>query len=262
MTLLEITLCAIAGLGVALTLLILLFRGPEDTFAMAAVRLLNRVVCRTLHDVTAMDRDGQRIAQSLPIDGPCIVVANHRSGADPSLIGATTSRFVCFLMAREYYETPGMQWLFRIVGSIPVNRDGNDLSATRRALEILRKGGVVGIFPQGGIREDDDLDVGKAGVAVLASRAKAPVVPVYIVGSPVDESVIGALFFNRSKTRIRCGEPLHFPECDGKPSRADVDAFTDRVLSTLKSLRPEVVEQEQDAPASSAAESDPGVEAV
>ena len=112
MTLLEITLCAIAGLGVALTLLIFLFRGPEDTFAMGAVRLLNRVVCRMLHDVTAMDRDGKRIVQSLPIEGPCIVVANHRSGADPSLIGATTSRYVCFLMAREYYETPGMQWLF------------------------------------------------------------------------------------------------------------------------------------------------------
>ncbi len=191
---LLIALVAAAGLAV----LLYRSRGPEDTPFVALARTLNVVVARGIHRLKICGD------VCLPDEGPCIVVANHRSYIDPSLITGVTRRWIVFLMVREYYEAPGVHWLFKAIGCVPVNRDGNDLAATRKALKALRAGRVVGIFPQGGIR---DPDAGKAGVALLALRSNAPVVPFFIDGSPVCESVLLAIF-RPSRSRVFCGEPI------------------------------------------------------
>jgi 1-acyl-sn-glycerol-3-phosphate acyltransferase len=231
----------LACAGVALAL-VPWMRGPEDTLFIGFGRVLNRAYTRVMHGVRA-----PKGTDILPSQGPCIVVANHRSGADPVLVSALTRRWIHFLMAREYYEARGLRWLFRNLGAIPVNRDGNDLSATRQAMKLLRSGAVVGIFPQGGIREaGDPLGDTKAGVALLALRTGAPVVPLYIDGWPSFDSVlIGVLC--PSRTRVHAGEPLQFvpspndPGTDrpggGKPSREDLSRVTRQIVDAIRALR-------------------------
>ncbi len=146
-------------------------------------------------------------------------------------------------MAREYYKIPGLHWLFKRIRCIPVNRDGNDLGATKAALKLLRRGKVVGIFPQGGIREvGGDLGEGKGGVALLALKTAASVVPFYIADSPAHSSVLRA-FFSCSRTRVYCGPPFQLTH-DGphKPSRSELHALTRRVLQSIADQNPRALE--------------------
>lgn len=228
---LSVLLCALVLLG-GLILLAWLGRGPEDTPFIAFLRVVNTLLARGVHRLSVR---GNRDA--IPAEGPCIVVANHRSGVDPNLIAGVTSRWIVYLMAREYYETPTLHWLFHALHCIPVRRDGSDLGATRAALKALRSGRVIGIFPQGGIRDpDDDLGIGKAGVALLAARSGAPVVPLFIDGSPAIDSVYLSVL-RPSRSRIYCGEPLSFPSSDHKPKRKELEDFTARILGELSDLR-------------------------
>ena len=242
MTLGESIVFAAAGAAVVFEAFAYFLRGPEDTFVIANLRVINKAVSRCIHRHRLCGMNGETVEEPLPLDGPAIVVANHRSGADPNLVAASTRRWIHFLMAAEYYEMPVLRWVFRALGCIPVRRDGNDLAATRRALSRLRNGGVIGIFPQGGIQEDDALDVAKAGVAkagvaLLASRSGAPVVPLYIAGSPIDDSAIRAFLFRPSRSRVYCGAAIRFPPSDEKPTRDALDRFTQDVLSEIAELR-------------------------
>lgn len=211
-------------------------RGPEDTWLVAFLRGLNDLLMHFVHRLRVLDREGEPLRDALPRTGGFIVVANHRSGADPNIVGGTTRRWISFLMAREYYETTGLEWLFRHLRAIPVNRDGTDMSALRRAIAELRAGRVVGLFPQGGIREPDELDVAKAGVALLAAKSGVPVVPLYIDGSPIDESVFKVLFIP-SRTRVYCGDPIVFEGSTTKRDREALETFTNRILAGIAQLR-------------------------
>ncbi len=75
---------------------------------------------------------------------------NNHLGARPR-----RCRVIGFLMAREYYEIPGLTWIGRAMQCIAVNREGKDMRPAREALERLRRGDLIGVFPEGGINEGD-----------------------------------------------------------------------------------------------------------
>jgi 1-acyl-sn-glycerol-3-phosphate acyltransferase len=230
-TLIAVTLAAPTAAFVAW-----IRRGPRDSLGIASLRLLNDLYTGLWHGVRW---EPPPPASPIPIDGPVIVVANHRSAADPMVLAASTRRLVRFLMAREYYQVFGLEWLFRLAGEIPVNRDGSDLGATKTALKVLRDGGVIGIFPQGGIREEgfqEEAD-GKAGVALLALRTGAQVVPAFISGTPIRESVFLTMLIP-SRSRIRFGAPLRFAPAGKKVTREEIDDAARAILEAVASLRP------------------------
>ena len=237
-----ITTATVVILATGYVVACILRREPEDTLLLAQLRMITQIYVRLFHRLKSNlgDRD------PLPLEGPVIAVANHHSGVDPFFVAVLTGRPVHFLMAREYYRIPGLHWLFKRIRCIPVNRDGNDLGATKAALKLLRSGKVVGIFPQGGIREaDDDLGEGKSGVALLALKTAATVVPFYIDDSPAHSSVLRA-FFSCSRTRVYCGRPFRLTH-DGpqKPSRSELHALTRRVLQAIADQNPRVLEVEE-----------------
>ncbi|HVR74012.1 MAG TPA: lysophospholipid acyltransferase family protein, partial [Planctomycetota bacterium] len=184
-TLVAIALAA-AGACALFALIAFKMRGPEDTPFIAVLRVICVVYTKVVHGLRRVPRG----VDPVPPTGPAILVANHRSGLDPVIMGIVTRRRVRFLMAREYYEAVGLRWMFRALGCIPVNRDGNDLGATKAAMTALRASQVIGIFPQGGIREAGASLEGKSGAALLALRTGAPVVPIFIEGTPTLESVL------------------------------------------------------------------------
>lgn len=227
-------LCFLAVLAASLTVLILLLklRGPEDSFVVACIRVIAITYARAFHRVRI---PGPR-EDPVPPKGAYIIVANHRSGVDPILLSVLTRRRIRFLMAREYYEIPVLKWLCRTLGCIPVNRNGNDLSATKEALRALRDGQVIGVFPQGGIREASSSLEGKSGTALLSLRTGAPIVPFYIEGTPNMDSVLRA-FLTRSKATVKWAAPLKI-EMPGsqKASRADLEEMTSTILARIRAL--------------------------
>src|SRR5439155_23653375 len=84
----------------------------------------------------------------LPVTGPAIVIANHPSHADPLFLAASCPRPLHFLQAREQYDIWPLRYIFHRAGCIPVARNGRDVAAVWMALEQLRQGAVVCIFPE------------------------------------------------------------------------------------------------------------------
>lgn len=136
----------------------------------------NRLFCRHYH---RLNNDMIELPQS----GPAILVANHISGLDPILMFAASRRKLRFLIATEQYHRFGLEWLFRAVGCIPVDRSGRPEKAFREALKALKQGDVVALFPHGGIHLDSDPPRHlKAGAIRLAQLADCPIYPLRIEG--------------------------------------------------------------------------------
>jgi 1-acyl-sn-glycerol-3-phosphate acyltransferase len=123
--------------------------------------------------------------EHLPADGPVILVANHVSFFDSVLLMFSLPRPVAFIGKAEYTDNPITNWLFCGAGMIPVRRDhlGDLLHVFEEVAEVLERGEVVGVFPEGTRSRDGMLHRGHVGAAHLALTTGAPIVPVGIVGT-------------------------------------------------------------------------------
>ena len=137
--------------------------------------------------------------ENIPQDGPFIIVANHSSLLDPVILGVSVKPKVIFVAAAYLFEIHWLGYLLRKANSIPVQGE-NDISSLKRALKILQKGGVLGIFPEGGVdRQKDNLPI-KAGAAFLATSVGVPIVPIRIKGA--DKALPKGAKFIRSLNKI------------------------------------------------------------
>ena len=159
---------------------------------------LNRLFCRYYHRL-------QPQVLPLPEQGGAVVVSNHISGLDPLLMIASSNRPLRFLIAREQYQRFGMQWLFRAVGCIPVDREKSPEKALRQAFKALRQGEVVAIFPHGKIHLDSDPPRKiKAGASRLVSNTKVPLLAVRISGVSAEGHVMKpVLLRSRAVVQLR-----------------------------------------------------------
>lgn len=161
---------------------------------------------------------------------PAIVIANHRSPLDPLAlwVGMSNKRPIGFMMAKEYYNLRGLKFICHNLESIPVERDGKDMAATRSALRRLQAGGLLGVFPEGGIHTGPGLREANPGVAWLALRSRAPVYPVF-VDCPTGETML-APFFTFRRMRVNYGEPIDLSRYYERGAREDVIQEVTKVL--------------------------------
>jgi 1-acyl-sn-glycerol-3-phosphate acyltransferase len=154
----------------------------------------------------------------VPTTGPVILAANHRSFMDSIFLPLVIRRRVTFVAKAEYFDSKKTAWFFRGVGQIPIRREGG--SASERALasatEVLESGGVFGIYPEGTRTRDGYLHRGHTGVARLALRTGAPIVPVGLVGTDEIQATDAKLprFFR--EVGVRFGEPIHLEHYLGR----------------------------------------------
>jgi 1-acyl-sn-glycerol-3-phosphate acyltransferase len=176
--------------------------------------------------------------ENIPMQGGVVLVSNHRSYWDPVVIGTSVpkERPVYFMAKSELFKIPLLGPVIKKLGTFPVKRGGSgDRSAVRTALNLLSKGEIVGIFPEGTRSKSEDLLDPHLGAAMLATRAGVPVLPVAITGS--------SGFFGRVK--IVFGSPMHFkPEGKDESKRVGKDelinissVIMDRVASLMGSER-------------------------
>lgn len=191
-----------------------------------------------------------RVVNSCPYPefGPAIIVANHTSPVDPVLLwhshfagfSKPRLRVIGFMMAREFYQQRGIvNWVCRAMESIPVDRSGRDMSSIREALKRLENGHLLGLFPEGRLNVESpekQLLRGGSGVAWLAIKSRAPVIPVFIHNAPRSKTMLGS-FFIRTQVTLVYGQPIDLsPWLDKKPDHLELAEVTDVIMKTLSEL--------------------------
>jgi 1-acyl-sn-glycerol-3-phosphate acyltransferase len=176
---------------------------------------------------------------NVPKRGPVILAANHRSFLDSIFIPLVVHRRVTFVAKAEYFDDPKTAWFFRGVGQIPIRREGG--SASERALasatEVLQDGNVFGIYPEGTRTRDGLLHRGHTGVARLALRCGAPVVPVGLVGTDDVQPIDSRMPKMGRHITIRFGEPIDPARYAGRENdRLALRELTDELMYEICQL--------------------------
>jgi 1-acyl-sn-glycerol-3-phosphate acyltransferase len=169
---------------------------------------------------------------------PAILIANHRSVVDPGMLwaGMTNRRPLEFLTAQEYFGFPGLRFIFKALRSIPVERDGKDMTATRIALRRLKEGRIVGVFPEGRINTGPGLLQGDTGIAWLALHSRAPVYPAFIHNAPQGQTMLSSLY-TFTRVRITWGDPVDLSAYYGRRITSElVREVTDFIMARLALL--------------------------
>ncbi|MSO41137.1 MAG: hypothetical protein EXQ70_04465 [Solirubrobacterales bacterium] len=155
------------------------------------------------------------------VEGPLIVAANHRSFLDPFVIGATLPwrRPMHYVAKTELFDTRWQGWILNRLGAYPVRRGQSDQETLTTSRAILRRGGVVCIFPEGTRIRTGSLGRPKRGFGRLALESGAAVLPVAVYGS---DRVRRGWRIRPRKVKLRAGRALTFPQTeDPSPSLAN-----------------------------------------
>ncbi len=175
--------------------------------------------------------------EAVPPKGPLIVVSNHLSNADPPVLVASIPRGLHFLGKRGLFANPLSASFFTAVGVHPVNRDGTDVEALRWNLELLKRDQATVLFPEGVRSRNGGMNKGVPGVAYLATRSQAPILPVGITGTENIRSY-GRLPFPLCRIVVRMGDPFTLPVLEGKLSRPLLEHLTDMIMYRVAALVP------------------------
>ena len=142
--------------------------------------------------------------EHLPAEGPVILAANHMSNWDPPLLATFLPRPVSYMAKIELFEHPIFGAAIRRCHAFPVKRGAADRGAIKAAINVLKQGRVLGLFPEGTRSKDGKLHKAEAGVGLLAAMSGAPVVPACIVGTDRIMQHGGFLPKLRTCTASRC----------------------------------------------------------
>jgi 1-acyl-sn-glycerol-3-phosphate acyltransferase len=181
--------------------------------------------------------------ENIPASGPAILASNHLSFSDSFFLPLVVKRRITFIAKDEYFTGTGLKGrfsagFFRGVGMIPVDRSGGAASegALTAGMEVLRRGGLFGIYPEGTRSPDGRLYRGRTGVARLALKAGVPVLPVAMIDTDKIQPP-GQVRPNIHRVGVRIGAPLDFSRYQGlEDDRYVLRSVTDEVMYELMLL--------------------------
>jgi 1-acyl-sn-glycerol-3-phosphate acyltransferase len=208
---------------------------PLIRFCALVARLFARGMSR-IRIEGAIDR--------IPRDGPLIIAANHASNFDPVVLGSWLTprlgRRLHWLGKRELFDWPIVGWLARNGGVHPVDRGAADIDAFRLAKRILDEDQVLFVFPEGTRSPDGALQEARDGVALLALRTGATIVPIGIGGSNQVWPKGQRFPHPGGHVTVRVGEPFRIEEelPAGTDRRSAKTLATDLIMRRIASLLP------------------------
>lgn len=169
--------------------------------------------------------------------GAAVLAGNHVSYLDPVLLWCGSPRPTHFMAKVELWQAKWLGWALDQFWAFPVDRSGADREAIATATRLLQGGELVGMFPEGTRRRDQTDDLGEAhgGVAYIALRSDAPVVPVGIVGTDAAWPP-GKRFPRLVRVTVRYGEPVRPQDFEGS-RKERVSAMTAEIMRRIDQER-------------------------
>jgi len=178
--------------------------------------------------------------ENIPLTGGVLLASNHASYLDPPLVGSPIKKRMVRFMARDtLFKNRVISWIYYNIGVVPLSRDRGDIGAIKLAIQMLKSGQCVALFPEGTRTLDGNLQPAKNGIGFLIYKAAVPVVPVYISGS-FEAFPKGAKSIRRFPLAVYYGKPIPPEELtivtpDGKP---DFEAISGLVMNRIAALKP------------------------
>ena len=176
---------------------------------------------------------------NVPKTGGAIVVTNHIGRLD-ALLGVLLAERDDFILmvAEKYKKVPFWYWAAQKVDAVWLDRYEADFQTLRIVLRRLKKGGILGMAPEGTRSKTEALVLGKPGAAYLAAKAKVPIIPVGLTGTE-DRVVKHRLrHLRRLDITIKIGEPFELPPMDRKNRDAHLEQSTEEIMCRIASLLP------------------------
>lgn len=228
----QLAIVALAALATSLAIRVeLLRRDMGVSFAQLPIYLFNMVMTRVRWRARVEGRVAVAHGQG------AVIVCNHIGPVDPAFIALACDRPVHWMVAREYCQLPVVGFLLRILEAVPTGRKGVDTAAIKLAMRYVQQGELVGMFPEGRINNESRFMLpGRAGAAMVALKARVPVVPCYIENSPYDGTDFG-FFMMSTKTRLKVGQPIDLSGYYGREGDRDVlKLLTRRLMREIAAL--------------------------
>jgi 1-acyl-sn-glycerol-3-phosphate acyltransferase len=172
---------------------------------------------------------------NVPKHGPMIIVVNHLHLVDPGTVVCAVRRQIVTLAADKWLTTPVVRWFLRSAGSIFVNRGEVDRNALNLCLDVLRRGLALAIAPEGTRSQTAQLQRGKAGVAYVAHKANATIVPIAAWGQ---ERLGDWRRLRRPRCTVRIGKPFRLDYGDGRLSSERLQVLADSVMVQIARMLP------------------------
>ncbi len=169
---------------------------------------------------------------NLPKDGPAIVIMNHKALIDPFVVGAICERPMRYMAKKELFHNPILRRLIVALGAFPVDRGAGDREAIATALRVLASGHVLLMFPEGHRQRDNRVHEFMPGVALIALRSGAPVLPLAVDGT---QRMLRDGRPRLTKLRAALGPPIRFDDLSGRNSKTYHEATT-RMYDALSGL--------------------------
>jgi 1-acyl-sn-glycerol-3-phosphate acyltransferase len=170
--------------------------------------------------------------EQVPLSGPVILAANHRSFWDIPAHVVASPRPIAFMAKQELYRGPVTRWMWRVLGGFPVRRETADIRAIDTALALLERGEMVGVYPEGTRSRTGEMLPFLKGAAWLALRTGAPIVPCGLRGT---ERARGLRL--RRRVRVAFGPAIEVEaEPDARARRERSDVLTQQLLHAIQAL--------------------------
>ena len=165
--------------------------------------------------------------ENIPAEGGMILALNHSSNYDPVFAAIGCTRKLTFMAKAELFKNPLFGGLIKSLGAFPVNRGSGDVGAIKSAFSIINSGKVMLIFPEGRRVKKGTDSKAQPGVAMIAHRTGAPIVPAYIEGD--------VKWLN--KVTVTFGEPIYLDEYKGqKLNSQQLQGIADDILGKIYGL--------------------------
>ncbi len=167
---------------------------------------------------------------NIPKEGGFIIASNHVSAPDPGYIYVNLKRPVHYMSKQELFNKPFLGWVYIHLNGFPVMRGAADKRAVEYAIDVIRQGGILGIFPEGTRSKDYTPQQAKAGIALIAREAKAGILPVSIYSDGRVRPF--------KKITVRFGKIIPYEDlCFGNGAKSDeLKAASSLIMDEIKNL--------------------------
>lgn len=188
---------------------------------MNLYQVAKTVVYGALSPIYRFDVHG---TEDFPKEGGVLVCSNHIHALDPPVVGILAPRPVHFMAKEELFNAPILKTLIPKLNAFPVKRGMSDREAMRKAIQLLKDGNVVGLFPEGTRSKDGVLKEGLAGAGFFALRGDAVVIPTAIVGP----------YKPFKRLKVIYGKPMDITPF--REQRASADVVTAAIMAEIQKL--------------------------